>query len=604
MKTIKGRGYFNYREFSTIKELFYNSVRDFGNRTAYKYRHSPKGEIFTKTYTEVKDDVESLGTCLHEMNLQGERISILGDNSYNWAISYFSIALGGSIAVPLDKLLTPSEIVSLLERSQVAAIYYNASFHKTLVEYAKTHDHIKQYICISYEQTDMPPCDDSRFIHINEMIETGKKLILSGNTSFIDTKIDAYKTCALLFTSGTTNMSKCVKLSQANIVADIHGLSTFIDLSPDDVFLSILPLHHTFENTCGLLTTFSSGMCVAYCDGLRYVAQNLLEYNITAMTGVPMLFENIYNKVNNAIAKQNKTVIFNIAKVIVRFCRLLHIDISKKLMGSVRKQLGSNLRFFISGAAALDPKVTKFFDDIGIRVCQGYGLTETSPVIAGCNMKMQDYGTCGHPIPGVEIAIDSDTDEPGEILVKGPIVMQGYLDDEQATLEAIDQNGWFHTGDLGIINKRGNLVITGRLKSMIVLKNGKKVFPEEIEHFINQLDYVEESIVFGEKIDDDEVYMCVFLHLNKELIEKKYGNPVDDETLSADIWADIKTINKQIPDYKKIKYFFYGYNDFAKTTTLKIKRHIVQQDFTKVLEATNHTIRSASGKNVDKLEEL
>ena len=407
------------------------------------------------------------------------------------------------------------------------------------------------------------------FDTVRKLIEKGGELIQAGNREYIDTKIDTEKMASIVFTSGTTSLSKAVMLSQKNIISNINGLNKVEKMYSTDTNIAFLPFHHTFGST-GMLFFLSNGTRNVFCDGLRHIQENLKEYKVTVFVCVPLLIEAMYKKIEAGIEKKGKTKLVKIAKVLCKILLKFGIDIRKKVFKEIYDELGGEIRFVISGASSLDKKVAKGFNDFGILAVQGYGLTETAPVLTAENKKVIRYGSIGYPLPGVEIKIDNPNEEGiGEIIARGPNVMLGYYEDEKATNEVI-KDGWFHTGDLAYMDKDGIIFIAGRKKNVIVLKNGKNVYPEEIEVLINNLPYVAESMVYGEEKDDD-LLVSVKIVYNKEYVEEKYPN-ITEEELREIVWKDIKEINTKLPKYKYMKKLVLTDEPMIKTTTQKVKR--------------------------------
>ena len=407
------------------------------------------------------------------------------------------------------------------------------------------------------------------FDTVRKLIEKGEELIQAGNREYIDTKIDTEKMASIVFTSGTTSLSKAVMLSQKNIISNINGLNKVEKMYSTDTNIAFLPFHHTFGST-GMLFFLSNGTRNVFCDGLRHIQENLKEYKVTVFVCVPLLIEAMYKKIEAGIEKKGKTKLVKIAKVLCKILLKFGIDIRKKVFKEIYDELGGEIRFVISGASSLDKKVAKGFNDFGILAVQGYGLTETAPVLTAENKKVIRYGSIGYPLPGVEIKIDNPNEEGiGEIIARGPNVMLGYYEDEKATNEVI-KDGWFHTGDLAYMDKDGIIFIAGRKKNVIVLKNGKNVYPEEIEVLINNLPYVAESMVYGEEKDDD-LLVSVKIVYNKEYVEEKYPN-ITEEELREIVWKDIKEINTKLPKYKYMKKLVLTDEPMIKTTTQKVKR--------------------------------
>ena len=405
--------------------------------------------------------------------------------------------------------------------------------------------------------------------YLKDILQKGKEKLENGDKTYAEKEIDSKALATLVFTSGTTSKSKIVMLSQYNIARNISDMQLVEDFRSTDVNLAFLPYHHTFGST-GQLIMLSSGITTAFPDGLRYIAQNLREYHVTFFVGVPILIEKIYEKVEEEIAKQKKTTLIKVAKVFTNFLLKFGIDIRRKVYKQIIDGLGG-LRFVISGAAGLDKRVEKGLNDLGILTVQGYGLTETSPVLCAENYKYRKYGSIGFPMPNVEIKIAQPNEEGiGELIAKAPNLMLGYYEDEEATKEVI-RNGWFYTGDYGYIDKEGYVYITGRKKNTIVLKNGKKIFPEEIEENINKIDLVEDCFVFGLPKEDDLV-LSVKIKYDEEVVKKKYPS-FNMEEIKKAIWDKVKEANKLVPKYKYIKNMILTNMDFAKTTTNKIKRY-------------------------------
>ena len=553
-------------KFENIKEIIYNSVKMYPNHVAFVTKKiKEKGvEYKNTTYKKMLDEINALGTALYKLGLKGKRIAICGRNRYEWAISHLSCLLGGMISVPLDKELQVEELEDSLVRSKADAIVFDEKYEEkinTIKENGKTQ--IKVFICMSKFKD---------FINIPDLIEEGTEIIKSGNREYIDCEIDSHAMSILLFTSGTTSKSKAVMLSQYGIAVNVYDMQLVEDIRDTDVNIAFLPFHHIFGSTC-MIVMLACGVKTVFTDGLRYIQKNLKEYKVTVFVGVPILVDKMYGNIEKEIAKQNKTKLIEFAKALSNVLLKLHIDIRRKLFKQVIDGLGGKMRFVISGGAPLDKRTEKGFNDLGIKMVQGYGLTETSPVIAAENFKQVKYGSVGIPLKDVQVEIVNKDDKGiGEIRVKGPNVMLGYYENEEATNEVL-KDGWFYTGDLGYIDKKGFLFITGRQKDMIVLKNGKKVFPEELETLVNRIYEVEESFVFGmpEADDKSKIKVAIKVVYNKDKVKEKYGD-ISKDDLYKKIWAQIKEVNKTLPPYKYIKHMILTDKPLIKTTTQKIKR--------------------------------
>ena len=556
------------KEFKDIKELIYNSAKIYANNIAFIVKHQEgKNKTYENiTYKMLLGHINALGTKLYNMGLKNKRIAILGRNRYEWALGHLTSLLGGIVSIPLDKDLQIDELENSLIRSKADAIYFDEKYIEKIEEIkSRNTTNVKKYICMSK----MAGYDD-----IYSLKEEGQKLLEDGNKEYISAKIDENAMNILLFTSGTTSKSKAVMLSQKNIASNIYAMQRVEDIRSTDSNLAFLPMHHIFGSTC-LIMMLACGVRTSFPDGLRYVAQNLKEYEVSVFVGVPLLVEAIYNKVVKEIDKQGKTKLIKNAIRVSNFLLKLHIDIRRKLFKPIIDQLGGKMRFVISGGAPLDPKIQKGFIDLGIDMVQGYGLTETSPVIAAENMYKSRTGSIGIPMENVTIEIvNKDDNGIGELRAKGPNVMLGYYENEEETKNVL-KDGWFYTGDLGYIDKDGFIFITGRQKNMIVLKNGKKIFPEEIETLVNRIDLVEECMVFGmpDEKDKNDVKLSVKVVYNKDEVKQKYGD-ISFEEIRDIIWDRIKNeVNTTVPRYKHIMNMILTDKELIKTTTKKVKRN-------------------------------
>lgn len=562
--------------FENVREVINHAITNYPNNIAFKLKEKKEEEITYKeiTYTEFQENVNSLGTAFINMGLKDKKIAIISKNRYEWVVTYLATLNGTGVAVPLDKGLPEEEIESLLQRSHADCVVFSDEYLEIMKKFKENKStQVKIFICMDkFEKKE----DD--FIFIGEVIERGRKLLAEGNREFIDSKIDNEKLASLVFTSGTTASSKAVMLSHKNIAANITAMRKAEKFLSTDVNMAFLPFHHTFGST-GILVFLNHGCTNVFCDGIRYIQNNLKEYKVSVFVCVPLLLEAMYKKIQKEIEKQGKKKIVKIGVAISNFLLKIGIDIRRKLFKDVIDNLGGSLRFIISGASAIDKKVAKGFNNFGILTVQGYGLTETAPVLCAENAIDIRYGSIGHPLSGIDMKIYNPNEKGiGEIIAKGPNVMLGYYENEEATKEVI-KDGWFHTGDLGRVDKDGYFFITGRKKNVIVLKNGKNIYPEELETLINRLPYVEESMVFGYPKDDDLV-VSVKIVYNKDYIEKNYKG-LSKEELHKVIWEDIKEINLGLTNYKHMKKLIITDEPMIKTSTQKVKRH---EEIKRILE--------------------
>ena len=565
----------NIEKFENIKEIIYHSATVYSDNIAFstKIKNSGNVEYINHTYSDLLEDINSFGTALYKHGLQNKRVAVVGHNSYEWAVAHLSNLLGGIVSVPLDKGLQLGELESSLIRSRVQAIVFDEKLKDVIKEIKRNNKtSIKYYICTSK----IPD-----FLYFYDLLSNGRDDIEKGYLEYVNHKVDSYKMSILLFTSGTTSKSKAVMLNQYGIATNVYDMQLVESFYDNDVNIAFLPYHHIFGST-GMLVMLASGVKTVFPDGLKYIQKNLVEYKVSVFVGVPVLIDKMHSTIIKELEKQGKTKLINFMIKFSNALMKLHIDIRRILFKPLINALGGNMRFIISGGAPLDKKVAKWFNDIGIHLVQGYGLTETSPVISAEDDTFIRYGSVGKIMKSVEVKIeDKDANGIGEIVVKGPNVMLGYYNEPELTKEVLE-NGWFHTGDLGYIDADGFLFITGRKKNLIVLKNGKKVFPEELEILINRLDGVEESFVYGlpDKEDLNNVKVAVKIVYNEVAIKMKYPD-INEQELHDIFWTKIKEINKTLPMYKHIKHLDLSREPLVKTTTNKVKR---DEELKKVLK--------------------
>lgn len=565
---------FESTEFKNIKEIIYNSARKYENQIAFVIKHQENKKVSYEniTYKQFLEDINKCGTALYNMGLKGKRVAIIGKNRYEWVLAHFSNLLGGIVSIPLDKDLQYDELENSIIRSKADCIIFDEKLEEKITKIKNNNKtNLTNYICMSKIEG---------YKSIKELLNEGEKLIKEGKEEYINAKIDENKMNIILFTSGTTSKSKAVMLSQKNIASNIYAMQCVEDIRSTDTNIAFLPFHHIFGSTC-MAMMIACGVKTVFPDGLRYIKQNLNEYKVTLFVGVPVLIEAIYKTIMKEIEKQGKEKVIKIAVKISKILLKLKIDVRRKLFKQVINALGGELRFLISGGAPADPEISEGFRNLGIEIVQGYGLSETSPVIAAENAKMIKKGSVGVPmINDILEIVNKDENGIGEIRVKGPNVMLGYYEMPELTEEVL-KDGWFYTGDLGYLDKDNCLFITGRNKNMIVLRNGKKVFPEELELLINRLELVEESMVFGlpDKQVKDDVKVAVKIVYNKEVIKQKYKEKTEDELYQI-IWNQIKELNKSFPRYKHIQKMILTDEELIKTTTKKIKR---QEEIKKII---------------------
>ncbi len=557
----------NMPKYENLKEMLKKSGELYGDRPAYLFKTQEEGKFREITHKQFRKEINNLGTALIDMGLKNKRIAVISENRYEWGLAYFAIVAGTGVVVPLDKALPGNEIESLILRSEVEAIFYSSKYDAIMNEIKdKNHTNIKFFISMDLDK------QTNGIYSQKELINKGQKLVEGGNKEFLDANINAKEMGVMLFTSGTTAMSKAVMLSHENLCANLFDIASTIKVDENDRFLSFLPLHHTFECTTGFIYPISKGTAIAFCDGIRHIADNLKEYQISVMVSVPILFEGMYKKVMKNIEKKGKLETVKKGIKISQFLLKIGIDIRKKLFKEIHDNLGGKLRLFVAGGAALDPETEKGFNDLGVVTYQGYGLTESSPVIAAEDDKYRRLGSIGKAFPSLDVKIvDPNEEGVGELVAKGPSIMLGYYNNEEATKETIDEEGWLHTGDLAKIDKDGYIFIAGRKKFVIVLKNGKNIYPEELETLINKIEGIKESFVYGKPEDDGDYKICSKIVYDEEIAGEVFGT-TDEEKLKELIWQEIKKVNKTMPAYKYVREISVTKEDLIKTTTQKIKR--------------------------------
>ncbi len=554
-------------KYENLKEMLEKSGEIYGDRPAYLFKTEEPEKFKEITHREVREDINHLGTALIDMGLKDKRIAVISENRYEWGVAYLATVTGTGVVVPLDKALPDNEIESLILRSEVEAIFYSNKYDNIMNEIReKKNSKVKYFISMDLEK------ETDGIYSQSELVSKGKQLIENGNKEFLEAKIDNEKMGIMLFTSGTTAMAKAVMLSHKNLCANLFDIASTIKVDENDVFLSFLPLHHTFECTTGFIYPLSKGSAIAFCEGIRHIADNIKEYHISVMVSVPILFESMYKKVMKNIEKKGKLETVKKGIKISQFLLKLGIDIRRKLFKEIHDNLGGRLRLFVAGGAALDPEAEKGFNELGVVMYQGYGLTESSPVIAAEDDKYRRLGSIGKAFPSLDVKIINPNEEGvGELVAKGPSIMLGYYNNEEATKETLDEEGWLHTGDLAKIDKDGYIFISGRKKFVIVLKNGKNIYPEELETLINKIEGIKESFVYGKPEEDGDYKICAKVVYDKELVEEVFGT-TEEEKIKECIWQEIKKVNKTMPAYKYVREVSITEEDLIKTTTQKIKR--------------------------------
>ncbi len=561
---------YEVREINNLRDMLYSSTELFNEKAAFLFKPSHESEYIPVSYKQFRSDIDSFGTVLLNLGLLHKRIAIIGENKYEWSTSYLSVINGLGIVVPIDKELPEAEIVSCLTRAKVSAVIFSGKKKSVIESIMPQLGFVEHFIDMDAKE------DYNEIFSFSKLVKKGYELLSQSKNEYSSLQINSEDTSVILFTSATTSESKAVLLSHKNICENLMAMCSMVNITPQDTFLSILPIHHAYECTCGFLCPIYRGSTVAFCEGLRYITNNLKESKVTILLGVPLVFESMYKKI---WAKSQSNGLDKKLKFAIKLSNILRkagINITHKIFSSIYENIGTSIRLFISGAAGIDPRVAKGFREFGIGFIQGYGLTECAPIVAlNRDVDFKD-DAAGLPLPGLDVRIDNaNEDNIGEIIVKGPSVMSGYYEQSEETSKVFDENGYFHTGDLGYMDKNGFVHITGRKKNVIVTKNGKNIFPEEIETLLNRSPYINESLVFGLNKDSEDVIVAATIVPNMEYIEHLFASdPPSKEKLFELIQNEVKSVNKSLTTYKYVKHINLREEEFIKTTTKKIKRYM------------------------------
>ena len=605
---IKGSDFKKYwytdiREIITLKDMLAGSAELYKNNAAFWVKKKRGGEYIPINYELLQHDVNALGTALMDLGLKGSRIAVMGQNCYEWIASYLSIINGTGIVVPIDKELTGPEIGNLLKASSTDTIFCTRQECKKLQGLKE----IRRLIVMEFygDRTDInekpaqedfdaekyrtilagdtgsdknaEPESGVDILSWTDLLIKGEQLLDEGNTEFLNAEIDPDAMSVILFTSGTTGIPKGVMLSHRNITSNIMDVCRICQVYQTDKTLSMLPIHHTYECTLGMLLVLYRGASTAFCEGFKYISQNMKEAQNTFIIVVPRVLELVYDKIQKGIVKQGKEKTFKRAMKVNKALRKAGINVSRTIFKSIIDNLGGKLRVVITGAAALNPNIFRAFEDFGIMVLQGYGMTECTPLISGTpgsapRERYRKAGSVGATVDKGEIKIiDKDEDGIGEVLFRGPNVMLGYYNMPEETAKVIEPDGFMHTGDLGFVDKEGWLYLTGRKKNVIVTKTGENVYPEEIEDDILNDPTIEDCMVFPYKIQDEETVGIQILPSMENLTDQ-VGHELDEQGLIDYYTELVKEYNQKLSVFKRIRSTFVRKEDFVRTTTRKIKR--------------------------------
>ncbi|WP_227018170.1 AMP-dependent synthetase/ligase [Sinanaerobacter chloroacetimidivorans] len=563
--------YRDIRPIIDLKQMMESSVELYGDNIAFHVKDKVGGPYRGITYKEAKADVDALGTALNSLGLKGKCISIIGDNRYEWAISYLAVVCGTGIVVPLDKELNASELEQLIKEAGVECIIYTNKYEKIFQDMKNRGETNLKFLI----NMDAEVSDETR-LSLREITEAGKVLMENGNREFLDAQIERDVMSIILFTSGTTGIAKGVMLSHGNIVEDLMASPTLLEVRPEDVFFSVLPIHHTYECTCGFLMPLYRGASIAYCEGLKYIVKNLSEARPTIFLGVPLIVESLHKKIWQNAKKSGKADTLKKVIAINKITKKIGLDLAPIFFKQIIALFGGRMKVIICGGAAIDPNILQGIRDFGVNAVQGYGLTECAPICALNPDKYPKNDAAGYIPPGFGIKIHEPDPETGigEICARGGNVMLGYYNNPEASAEVL-KDGWFHTGDLGYLDEDNFVHITGRIKNVIITKNGKNVYPEEIENYIGRIPYVSESLIWGKDSEETgETLIFASIRADYDEVKEVLGENYTDEQVEALIWKEIDKLNTDLPFFKRIKKIDVRKEEFEKTTGKKIKRFV------------------------------
>lgn len=556
-----------------VRSLYQNvelAAQKYGEHTLFAFeRNRTDYEI---SYTEFYEYTNAMTRAFIHFGIAGKRVAIIGENCPEWIATYLAAITSGGVAVPIDVALSKEQLVEFAKMAEIEVLAYSSTWASFIEEHADEFDGVTNFLKLndySFDFKTEQVYELERFSSVSKIAHTGNAI-----TDISIPKQNSERMSIMLFTSGTTGTSKIVMLSQKNICTVINSARVpLAKFTEDDVLLSVLPVHHTYELTCGIFCAMDHGCKICINDSIKHVSKNLKKYKPTGMAVVPLYVEVFYNNIMKTVRKQGIEKTFNFALKASTAAKKVNIDLSKKLFGKVMEAFGGRLCKLVCGGAALRPELVSTFRAIGVEIVQGYGITECAPLVSVVPFGVYNPKSCGKIVESMQVFIDKENsgDEFGEIVVKGPNVMLGYYNNEKATKEVLRDNGWFYTGDYGYVDKKGYLYITGRKKNIIVLQDGKNVFPEEIEEYLGAIPHIKECVVIGRQKDND-LAITALVYPDFEYTDS-IGLKSKEEVYNA-IREQVNNTNRKLVGYKRIMALEFMEEEFEKTPSKKIKRFL------------------------------
>lgn len=557
--------FYEVRDFETIRDIIDQGAELYKDRPAFEVKRG--NEHYNISYIEYREDINALSTALLKYGAENAAVAAVGDNCYEYCLTYISTICSSGVIVPIDKELHQEDIYSIIKTADAKFVFCD-THHIDKIKVDKLAEKGIKIICFDLKES------TENIISLKDFMAEGQALIDEGKPLYKDVKYDVNKLCTLLFTSGTTGVSKGVMLCQRNFVFEVKAAMGVLKIYPEDCGISLLPIHHTFESSIILFFAPYCGAKVTFCEGFKYVLRNMKEFNPSIFVAVPLVLEIVHGRIMKEIAKKKhgKTM-FKIGKAICKAGSKFGLDFKKVFFKEIQETFGGNMRMIICGGAAIDPQIIKDFDAFGIQIVYGYGLTECAPLAVINHDRLRTTDSIGEPLPGVETKIiNKDENDIGELCVKGGMVMLGYYKNPEATAEVIDKDGFFHTGDLCYIDRKGHYHITGRCKNVIVTSNGKNIYPEELEYHLDSSSFIAASMVEG--IDNNHGDLTVHAQIFPavEEIEEVLGKKPTQQEIYDAVKSNVDSVNAVLPDFKRIRSFTVRDKDFERTTAQKIKR--------------------------------